>query len=210
MPLSLSLTFSSSSNYKFNKYLTNCDLINKFNIKNISQKPQLTKVILEFTFQDILLNCNNTNKEEWDSDLQVKSFLLLYILQSNYPFINLNNFKINKNNCSIKIIISSEEYLQLLLITLFVENLDVLIEKGLSFTEILNKHNNFIQNDKELIINTKIPASLFIELDTLINNEISGINLKDLNMKASFAFSKKIIGKKSLFYFKNLFPFWIK
>ena len=45
----------SSTNHKFNDYLSSCDLINKYNLKNIHERPQLSQIIVNVKLKDFLL-----------------------------------------------------------------------------------------------------------------------------------------------------------
>ena len=42
-------------NQKFKHYLSNCDLINKYNFKNINHLPKVKKVSLELDLKEFLI-----------------------------------------------------------------------------------------------------------------------------------------------------------
>jgi hypothetical protein len=201
------LKMSSLSNYKVNNYILNCDLVNKYGLKSVYQKPQLTKIILEFSSNSIFLFCENNS--EWDLNLQVRFFLLLYILQSNYSFVNLNKFKITneQNHYAVKIIISCQKRLQLFLITIFLHDTGFVLLKKLSV-----KYNKYVQRKKQFFLNTSMPVSHFSELSALLTNKTPTFDLKNLFIRVIFIFDNIKVEKKSYFLnlVKNLFLFWVE
>jgi hypothetical protein len=201
-------------NYKFSKYLSDCDLINKYNFKNINEKPKLSKILLEFSSQDILSACDVSNKKEWDSELQIKAFLLMYLLQSNIAFINFNKNSNNRDefNFALKSIIISAEELHNFLITMFIENINMLFIESFSLLKSsLTKYNKYLENNQKFVLNTKVSGSTFFELDIFLNKNSYGLNPNRLNMKIGFLFKKGIDKKKeiSLNLIKNLPFFWV-
>jgi hypothetical protein len=60
-----------------NNYLSNCDLINKYNLKNIHHIPRLKKIVLDFNLFDFLNSSDFNLKEQTDSNSQIKSFIIL-------------------------------------------------------------------------------------------------------------------------------------
>jgi hypothetical protein len=205
---------ASSTNFKYNDYLSKCDLINKYSLKSVDTCPKLNKIVLEFSSLDVLSACETGNKKEWDSELQIKAFLLLYVLQANRPFINFNKVQINKDNSnySVKLTFSGKEEIQSFLSQLFVENWNTLLLDDFEFIRLNQaKYNKYIQVNEKYVLNTKLPASSFVELDTLLNKNLFGITSKSLNIKASFLFENNIILKLKApnLLIKNLPLFWL-
>jgi hypothetical protein len=205
---------ASSINHKYTRYLSACDLLNKYNFKNINELPKLKKVVLEFSSFDILSSYEIGNKQEWDSELQLKSFLLLYLLQSNKPFVNLNKVQAVRdiNNFSVKAILSSEKEIQLFLSSIFVENWNTLVlDDFLLFKGSIAKYNRYLQRNNVFVLNTKIPVSSFFELNTFLTKNLFNISSKNLNIKVSFVFFNKLNKNKnvSLKLIKNLPLFWV-
>jgi len=58
------------SNSTFNTYLSTCDLINKYFLKNIKKTPNLNKVVIEFSLNDNLKFFNSTNTI--DNSIKIK------------------------------------------------------------------------------------------------------------------------------------------
>jgi hypothetical protein len=208
-----SFLLASPTNYKFNNYLSSCDLINKYNLGSVYENPKLSKIVLELSSQDILNACESGNKKEFDSDLQIKTFLLLYILQSNYPYINFNKIQQKKDGpaFSIKAVISSEEQIQSFLNTIFVENWNMLvIEDYTLLRSSIAKYTKHIQNNRKFVLNTKMAGSVFFEIDNFLNKNLFGLSSKNLNIKISFLFTHNFRKNKkiSLDLIKNFPLFW--
>lgn len=208
-----SILTSHTTNHVFNDYISKCDLINKYNITSIYDIPQLSKIVLEFSSDDVINSLDIAGKKEWDSDLQVKSFLLLYLLSLNYPFINFNKIKSTREDSkfSIKIILSSKKEIFLFLVSLFHENWNLLVLDDFSFFKFsVNRYIKYMKKNKSFVLNSKIPASSFFELDNFLNKNLLGISSKNLNIKASFLFLNNIgKDKLSLNTIKNIPLFWI-
>lgn len=208
-----SILTSNSTNHVFNGYLSKYDLINKYNIKNVHDVPKISKIILEFSSDDIINALDVAGKKEWDSELQVKSFLLLYILSLNCPFINFNKIKSSREDSkfSIKVIFSSEKDIYHFLTGLFHENWNLLVLDDFSFFKFsINRYTKYIKKNKNFVLNSKIPASSFFELDNFLNKNLLSISSKNLNIKASFLFFNNLYKDNlSLNTIKNIPSFWI-
>jgi hypothetical protein len=206
---------SSPTNSKFNNYLSVCDLTNKYNLKNTNESPKLFKIILEFSSLDILSACENVNRKEFDSELQLKSFFLLYILECQRPFVNLNKINITKDsgmNYSVKVILSSKEELNSFLTTMFIENWDLLFSEDFSLIKGFRaKYNKYLQQNRKFVINTQIPGNTFFEIETFLNKNTFNLSLKNLSLRASFVFENKIsyAKKLDLNLVKNTPLFWV-
>lgn len=206
---------SSPTNSKFNSYLSVCDLTSKYNLKNTGETPKLSKIILEFSSADILFACENANRKELDSELQLKAFFLLYVLECRKPFVNLNKIKIAKDsgmNYSVKVILSSQEEFDSFLTTLFVENWSLLLAEDFSLTKgSETMYNRYIKKNRKFILNTQIPGSAFFELETFLSKNTFGLSSKSLSLKVSFAFVNKTryTEQMCIDLVKNLPLFWV-
>ena len=204
------------SNCKVTKYLSNYDLINKYNSESIYKNPKLKKIIVELSSEDLLLASEYGNKKALDPDVQIKSFLILYIFYSLKPFININNKSSSKDDgdskFSLKIVLSSPEEIDSFLKSLFIENWNKLnLEDFSLIKKNIKRYSQHISENKDFILNAKIPAGTFLEIDSLLSKNLLGINSKALNLKVGFLFSNPLfkIRKTSTNLIKNLPLFWI-
>jgi hypothetical protein len=206
---------SNPQNSKFNNYLSVCDLVNKYNLKNVNESPKLSKIILEFSSSNILSACESKNIRELDLELQIKAFFLLYILESQRPFVNLNKIKITKENggnFSVKFILSSKDELNSVLGTVFTENWNLLLSEDFRVIKSsFSKFSQYIQENKRFTLNTVIPSVLFFELETLLAKKAFGLSSKNLNIRVYFVFEHKAqrMKKMCLDLVKNLPIFWV-
>jgi len=203
------------TNLSNSSYLSDCDLINKYNLNSLNKKPKLHKIILELSSRDILDSFEISGKNETDSEIQVKSFIILYILQSFLPFITFSTSTKSKDEGStflLKIILSNDDEIYSFLVSFFVENWNKLIVEDFSFFEKNEKSfNNAHLNQETFIIHRQIPTNVFFEIDNLLTKNSFGIISKNLNFRAKFMFQNenfknRVISEKTI---KNIPLFWI-
>lgn len=201
----------SLSNKKFNfcshNYLLNCDLINKYNLKSIYKKPKLKKIVLHFPIKQ-LLSINST-----DNNLQVKAFLVFYIIFFSLSFINFDRSKISNNlnidpEYSLKVIISNPEDINLLLLNLFVENYDKFNKEDLIFLKNDIEYEN-IEKKTNFCHNFSIPGKVFFDGHDFFFQIIKETNFKELGIKCSFITENLSYCKNINNTIKNISLFWV-
>jgi hypothetical protein len=196
-------------------YLSNCDLINKYNLTNINKIPKLSEVAIEISSSDILNSSEIAGKNELDSELQIKSYFILYLIQALIPFISFNNSKKVKEdglNYSLKIVLSAEDEIYSFLINFFVENWNKLLAEDFSFwSKSDNNLLNTTLHQKKIIIQRKIPAEAFFEIDSFLSKGSFGIIAKNLNLKIKFIFQNNNVKEQNtpINLIKNTPLFWI-
>jgi len=195
-----------NTNMDYNSYLSDCDLINKYNLINIYQKPKLENIVLEFSIE------NENNSSAGNS---IKAALVLYFISMLYPFVNIKNTKTNDTNklknttikYNFKIIFSNKKEINLFLSTFFIENWNaLLLDDFILFSSKFDKSK--IIHKKE-VFKTKLPLQSFFELESFFSKVVTEINPKDLIMNLNFLFSNLIIGGNRKTLIQNLPNFWI-
>lgn len=199
-------------------YLSNCDLINKYNFKSVYNTPKLKKIILDFNLLDFINATDLYNKEQTDSKIQIKASVIFYILNEVISYINFNKslnslkkLKISENNYSLKISIGEVSEINSFLFLFFIENWSKLMledfilfkKKNETFQKDFNLRNN------KFVFSSIVPSSCFFELDTFLNKNIIGLNPKNFNIKVNFLFENPSKLKNSPLLIKNLPYFWI-
>jgi len=199
-------------------YLSHCDLINKYNFKNVHEIPELKKIVLELNLEDFLLSCDFSQKEQTDSNTQIRAYIIIYILMGLMPFINFNKSagsslkaKSVENNYSLKIILSNKKEINSFLTSLFIENWSkLLLEDFLLFKNTKNLSSKKVKSpSKSIVLNTIIPGSIFFEVESLLTKNLTGINSKTLKFRLNFLISNMSNTKNSNNLIKNLPFFWI-
>ena len=199
-------------------YLSNCDLINKYNFKNVHEIPELKKIVLELNLEDFLLSCDFSQKEQTDSNIQIRAYIIIYILMGLMPFINFNKSsssslkaKSLENNYSLKIILSNKKEINSFLTSLFIENWSkLLLEDFLLFKNTKNSQSKKIQSaTKSVVLNTIIPGNIFFEIENLLTKNLTGINPKTLKFRLNFLIANMSKIKNFNNLIKNLPFFWI-
>jgi len=74
-----SALFNSSSRNDYENYISQCDLINKYNIKSVYEIPELDKIVLELDMKDLLNSYEIPSKDQTDSIVQIKAFSIVYV-----------------------------------------------------------------------------------------------------------------------------------
>jgi len=199
-------------------YLSTCDLINKYSFKNVHEIPELKKIVLELNLEDFLISCDFSQKEQTDSNTQIRAYIIIYILMGLMPFINFNKSagsslkaKSVENNYSLKIILSNKKEINSFLTSLFIENWSkLLLEDFLLFKNTKNLSSKKVKSpSKSIVLNTIIPGSIFFEVESLLTKNLTGINSKTLKFRLNFLISNMSNTKNSNNLIKNLPFFWI-
>lgn len=193
-------------------YLSTCDLINKYNLVNINKTSKLKKVILELSSRDIVAAIESLGKNEMNSEIQLKSYFLLYVLSGYQPYMKFRvsrKVKGESDNYSLEICITGDESIHSFLVSFFVENWNKLYVEDFSLWK--KKDSNFLFQHKKFIIEKKVPIDTFFELEDFLNRTPFGIVSKNLNLRIKFFFQnnnfENLIASENLV--KNLPLFWI-
>jgi len=198
-----------------NSYLSNLDLINKYNLQSVHLVPNLQNISITLSLNNVINACDVKNLITKDYEIQIKSFLLFYITFLIVPFLKNNKIKLVKTseknlqmNYILKVSLISPTDINEFLFLLFIENWpQLIIEETTLFKKSSLGHlkSNFLTFRTQLYLNNLLSfQSLF---SFLFNN----INLKEVPLQLSF----KIRTNKSLniadkfIFLKNLPLFWI-
>ena len=128
--MQMSFSQLNDTRYSSHFYLSTCDLINKNLFKNFFNRPRVEKIFLELPTRTSEAVEDSLKGVSGGSDVQVESFLVLYLIRLHKPLVFLNTSTLSNNDsntCSVKVTLSEEEDIYLFLLNLFVENLDELI-----------------------------------------------------------------------------------
>lgn len=199
-------------NQKLEYYISNCDLINKYNLTTVYNIPRVKKISLELNLKDFLLSSDLSEKNQKHALSQIKSYLLLYIILGFKPRINYNkNIDLNKTitkeallNYSLKLTFSTKKELNNILSTFFVENSSKLKLDG--FNLFNGRRVNTKTNDlNNFLFSTIIPGNSFSEVENFFKD---GLNFKNLNYKLNISILNPSL-KNENNIIKNLPFFWI-
>ena len=209
--MNTSLILDTKLNFISNDYLSNCDLLNKYNLKSTHEIPKLKKIVIDFNIADLIGASDARDKEQTDSNIQIKASSIFYILNGLISYINFNKslssvkkLKLSENNYSIKISTTNANEINCFLLGFFVENWTKLLIEDF----VLLKNPN-VESKKNIVLSTLVPAHIFFELEMFLNKIVTGINSKNLNLKINFLFSNPNKLKNSQTLIKNLPYFWI-
>lgn len=210
-----SLILDTKLNFFSNDYLSNCDLLNKYNLKSTHEIPKLRKIVLDFNLADLIGASENRDKEQTDSNIQIKASSIFYVLTGLVAYINFNKslssikkLKISENNYSIKISTTNSNEINHFLLSFFVENWTKLLMEDF-ILQRRKKEFSKIDSEKNIVLSSLVPAEVFFELEMFLNKIVTGINSKNFNIKVNFLFDNPNELKNSQTLIKNLPYFWI-
>lgn len=204
---------NSFSRNNYESYISDCDLINKYNIKNVHQIPKLDKIVLELDMKDLLNSYENSSKDQTDSVAQVKAFLILYIFMGLFPYIKASKavsssgrLKTTNLQYSLKVVFRKKEEINNFLFSLFVENWQKL---SLEDFKLFKNERAKSKVEKTFVLNSLLPADCFFDINEFLSKSLTGVNSKNLKFRLNFSFNSFIGVKDRNKLIKNLPFFWI-
>lgn len=198
-----------------NSYLSNLDLINKYNLPSVYSVPKLQNITVTLSLNNIINACDFKNVLIKDHEIQIKSFLLFYITFLIVPLLKNSKIQLvkasEKNlqmNYILKVTLISSIDINEFLFLVFIENWQqFLLEENALFKK--NSYSplntNFLNFRTQLYLNNLISFQSIFSL--LLNN----ISLKEVPLKLSFRIkiSKSVKINNKFTLLKNLPLFWI-
>jgi len=204
---------NSFSHNNYESYISNCDLINKYNVKSVHQIPKLDKIVLELEMKDLLNSYEISSKDQTDSVAQVKAFLILYIFIGLFPYIKASKavsssgrLKTTNLQYSLKVVLRRKEEINNFLFSLFVENWQKL---SLEDFKLFKNERVKSKAEKTFVLNTLLPADCFFDISEFLSKSLTGVNSKNLKFRLNFSFNSSINVKDRNKLIKNLPFFWI-
>ena len=204
---------NSLSRNNYESYISNCDLINKYNVKSVHQIPKLDKIVLELDMKDLLNSYEISSKDQTDSVAQVKAFLILYIFIGLFPYIKASKavsssgrLKTTNLQYSLKVVLRRKEEINNFLFSLFVENWQKL---SLEDFKLFKNERVKSKAEKTFVLNSLLPADCFFDISEFLSKSLTGVNSKNLKFRLNFSFNSSIDVKDRNKLVKNLPFFWI-
>ena len=204
---------NSFSHNNYESYISNCDLINKYNVKSVHQIPKLDKIVLELDMKDLLNSYEISSKDQTDSVAQVKAFLILYIFIGLFPYIKASKavsssgrLKTTNLQYSLKVVLRRKEEINKFLFSLFVENWQKL---SLEDFKLFKNERVKSKAEKTFVLNTLLPADCFFYISEFLSKSLTGVNSKNLKFRLNFSFNSSINVTDRNKLIKNLPFFWI-
>lgn len=198
-----------------NSYLSNLDLINKYNLPSVYSVPKLQNITVTLSLNNIINACDFKNVLIKDHEIQIKSFLLFYITFLIVPLLKNSKIQLvkasEKNlqmNYILKVTLISSIDINEFLFLVFIENWQqFLLEENALFKKnsYTPLNTNFLNFRTQLYLNNLISFQSIFSL--LLNN----ISLKEVPLKLSFRIkiSKSVKINNKFTLLKNLPLFWI-
>jgi hypothetical protein len=198
-----------------NSYLSNLDLINKYNLPSVYSVPKLQNITVTLSLNNIINACDFKNVLIKDHEIQIKSFLLFYITFLIVPLLKNSKIQLvkasEKNlqmNYILKVTLISFIDINEFLFLVFIENWQQFL---LEDNEFFKKNSYTPLNTNFLNFRTQLYLNNLISFQSIFSLLLNNISLKEVPLKLSFRIkinkSVKINNKFNLL--KNLPLFWI-
>lgn len=198
-----------------NSYLSNLDLINKYNLESVHSVPNLQNISVTLSLNNVINACDLKNLVTKDHEIQIKSFLLFYLTFLIVPFLKNHKIKLLKTseknlqmNYILKVTLISPTDINEFLFLIFIENWHQFI---IEETVVFKKSSLLPQNSNCLTFRTQLYLNNLLSFQSIFSFLFNNINLKEVPLKLGF----KIITNKSVniankfTLLKNLPLFWI-
>lgn len=174
-------------------YILDCDTALKYNLKNKYEIPKLKKLSFQISLKDVLLASDFINKEAFNKNIQVKSILILYLINSTFPCVSFYNYKNsrflkdkNSGDFILRIDISNKKIIEYLLKELCLNNIRFFKEK------------KNIQPKRFLSYNLRMSARFFQNIANYFEKTNSLLNLDKIDIKLNLLYKNSIKTKKNV------------
>jgi hypothetical protein len=198
-----------------NTYLSNLDLINKYNLRSVYSVPSLKIISLTLSLNNIIEACELKNTVTKDYEIQIKSFLLLYLTFLIIPFLKNNKIKLIKTseknlqmNYILKVVLINSVDINEFLFLIFIENWQQLL---IDENALFKKSSLPSLNSDVFIFRTQVYLNNLLSFQSIFSMLFTNINLKEVPLKISFkiGINKTLNYKDKFKVLKNLPLFWI-
>lgn len=205
---------SSKIDYNRNCYLSDLDLINKYNLLDKKQIPSLNQIVISLPINTFLNNLVDSNFSQFDSEPQIKAFLLLFLLNSTAPYVDfkcLALVKSKENFLSLRLSLMGADSINDFLVRLFIETNSTLNLNLSPIEDSLNQVKFSSLRKKKFTLTSFVLVQKFFELELMLNRILFGINSNELLLKINFIFhnpAKLNVSHQTII--QNSSFFWIK
>lgn len=174
-------------------YLSKLDSIGRYNFENISEIPNIQKVKIRLTSQDLINSSISTNLKENLETMLFRAHLLLYLLTDVKPKVRVIKQKTNKGSISeddistnyiFEVILTNKEQIFPFLELISAETMfftdNFTIEE---FCQLIKQKGYFY---------TKLNLTNVFEMNELARLNYTDLNLEKLNVNITFIYNGKI------------------
>jgi hypothetical protein len=174
----------------FNSSLNLCDIMQKYNLKNVYNIPKIRLIVITLTLNNVL---NNTEKKLTREELETYSVYLVFILQLRFPKIVIDRSRF-LNGYNLKIFLRNNTE-----ITLFNDLFCTEVFKSIT---LLNKQIKF-KKDKKVF---HITSENFPEIKKVFTSNFFKLNVQPFDVRIEFRLSDTYLNGMNVLY--SLPYFW--
>jgi len=204
----MNTNLNSRTNFTENNYLYNCDIGNKYLIKNVHSSYQFEKIIITISLKDF--NVSGLKNKNYNSII-IKSTLFFLFFLNIRPFVNFKKHDtlisdVINGDYSLKIVLSNQKDINNFLFYIFYENFLFIKQENFFDKQFVKTY--VLKNKKSLTsYSLELPLKMFPEFSGVFNTILTNINLNDVKIKINFFIVDSIKSKNNFEQLKNL-PFF--
>lgn len=205
----------SSNFYVTQNYFIHYDLINKFNLTNISSNIEINSINVTLPLKNVIKSLENGNISEKSIEVQITGFFLFFIFFFKYSFLN-NKYLIKQNKSkeleittSLIISLNNLKTIRDFIYTLFVENFGNLMLEEVKPLSHFHTIKSTCQKSTDINIAFAIPAYLIFEMAQICNMSYLNLNSKECIFSVNIHVKNSLSQSFSLNLLKQLPFFWI-
>jgi hypothetical protein len=194
----MSISLTSSLNTRIDDYYSQVDLVNKYRIKSAHKSPRIKKMTFELPLNQFFYASSEIKD---NVNLQVKSFLILFIIFSLVPFILFNDIKTHiksskdkdsNKNFALKVVVTKKQDFIYLLRRKF---LSINLFANTEYNNVLEINNSKINSNKFNLV-----AKNFIDIQDYNDFKGSKPIFEDLKVSLVVNFSSGEINNFNKIY----------
>jgi len=197
-----------------NRYLSDLDILNKYNYQSIFLIPKLEVITITLLLSNFLYESEEQPIILKDKELQVQAFLLLYVLftfiphlQSKHVVLKVISNKSIPSDYALKITLSTFYDINEFLFLIFIENW-----KKISLSDrVFFKNKRIKSSNSSSLLHATIDIRQFTFLPVFFSTFLPSVNLRKVILHVTFKVIRNFDTRKSqeAFSFKNLPLFWL-
>lgn len=163
----------------YSHYLSKLDTIGRYNFENISEIPNIKKVKIRLTSQDLINSSTSTNLKENLETILFRGHLLLYLLTDVKPKVRVIKQKTNKGSIS-----DDDININYIFEVILINKEQIYNFLELTSTETMFFVDNFSVEESYQLIKQKGHIYVKLNLNEVFEmNELARLNYTDLNLE---------------------------
>lgn len=189
-------------------YLSSCDLINKYRLKSVYNKPKIKQIALSFSLKNFTTSVERLGIMSGKNSalMEIKSYLVFYLYFCNLPFLSFNLTSMNRSfekldsgDFVFKIVINNKKDIESFLFKFWVD----------SFNRLKVNSSSTNYTCSQACYSLSLTSKSFVDVEDIINVLNRESDSKDFDINLYFTFTNLNAYKNSKNLIRNIPFFWI-